>query len=205
MIRRKAKRWEAFQQAAEEIRHDRSFPRVLRRVEEEAFRFQNQQFSNKDNSLTSLREVELIQQMLAKGDGDVEAFTALESDSDSEQSVQSNYKISHDASDGLEDDESDDSSTSKPTKELPLMPRDWQSPNKTECAPTPPAEKVRECAPTPPAEKIKDRTPSPPPTEQEKEYTPPEQPYEDYTMSYPYPKYRDDPNAEVHVYTFLQT
>ena len=70
---------------------------------------------------------------------------------------------------------------------------DRKSPNKTERAPTPPAEKVKDC------------TPSPPPTEQEKEYTPSEQPYEDDTMSYPYPKYRDDPDAEAHVYEFLQT
>ena len=77
--------------------------------------------------------------------------------------------------------------------------------NRREQVPTPTAEKVRERAPTPPAEKVKDCTPSPPPTEQEKEHTPPEQPYEDYTMSYPYPKYRDDPDAEAHVYAFLQT
>ena len=122
-----------------------------------------------------------------------------------------------DALDGPEDNESDGSLTPKPTEELPLVPGDRKSPNKTKRAPTTPAEKVEDrtptspaektedCTPSPTVEKIKDRTPSPPPTEQEKEYTPPEQPYEDYTMSYPYPKYRDDPNAEVHVYTFLQT
>ena len=36
--------------------------------------------------------------------------------------------------------------------------------------------------------------------------TPPiEQPLDDDTMSYQYPKYRDDPDAEAHVYAFLQT
>ena len=167
--------------------------------------------------------------MLANGDGDAEAFTTLESDSDSEESVQSNYKSSDDAPDGPEDDESDGSSTPEPTKELPLVPGDLQSPNKTKHIPTPTAEKVREharppptekaedrtptppaekaedCKPTPTAEKIKDRTLSPPLTEQEKEYTPLEQPYGDYTMPYPYPKYRDEPDAEAHVYAFLQT
>ena len=219
-------RQEAFQQAAEEIRQDRSFPRVLQRVAEEALRFQNQQFSDEGSSLTSLREEESILQTLAEGDGDSEAFSALESESDSEQSVQSNYKSSHDTPDNPEDDELDGSSTPEPTEELPLEPRDRQSLNKTkrtptpppekerertpaekvrERAPTPPAEKVRERAPTPPAEKVKDCTPSPPPTEQEKEHTPPEQTFEDYTMPYRYPKYRDDPNAEAHVYAFLQT
>ena len=31
------------------------------------------------------------------------------------------------------------------------------------------------------------------------------QPLEDDTMLYSYPKYRDDPDAEAHVYAFLQT
>ena len=164
----------------------------------------------------SLREAELILQMLAEGDRDSEAFATLESDSDSEQSVQSNYQSSHDSLDGAEEDESDDASTPEPMEELPLVSEDWKSPNKTERAQTPPVEKAEDRTPTPPTEKTEDctptpmkkaedRTPSPPLTEQEKEYTPLEQPYEDYTMLYPYPKYRDDPDVEVHVYEFLQT
>ena len=92
-------RREAFQQAAEEIRQDRSFPRVLRRVAEEALRLQNQQYFNEGSSLSSLREVESILQTLTTGGGDSEAFSALESESDSEQSVQSNYRSNHDTLD----------------------------------------------------------------------------------------------------------
>ena len=151
-----------------------------RRVAEEALQFQIQQFSGERSSLTSLREAKSILHTLAEGDGDAEAFTALESDSNSEQSIQSNYKSSHDNPDVSEDDESDGSSTPKPVEELPLVPGDRQSPNKTKRTPTPPAEKIREHAPTPPmekaedrtptppTEKFKDRTPSPPPTEQQK-------------------------------------
>mgnify|MGYP000665680474 CR=1 FL=1 len=76
-------RREAFQQAAEEIRQDRSFPRVLRRVAEEALRLQNQKYSDKGSSLSSLREAESILQTLAEGDGEMEAFSALVSESDS--------------------------------------------------------------------------------------------------------------------------
>ena len=81
---------------------------------------------------------------------------------------------------------------------------DQQSPIKTERALTPPAKEAEDRTPTPPAEKAEDRTPSPP-TEQEEENISPEQPYEDYTTPYLYPKYRDDPDAEAHVYAFLQT
>ena len=82
-------RREAYQKAVEEIRQDRSFPRVLRRVVEEALWFQSQQFSDEGSSLTSLREAESKLQNLAEGNGDAEVFAALESDSDSEESVQS--------------------------------------------------------------------------------------------------------------------
>ena len=71
-------RREAFQQVAVEIRQDRFFPRVLLRVAEEALQLQNQQFSDKASSLSSLQEAESILQTLAEGDGDSEAFSALE-------------------------------------------------------------------------------------------------------------------------------
>ena len=80
-------RREAFQQAVEEIQQDLYFPRVLRRVVEEALWLQNQQFSNESSRLSSLREAESILQTLVVGDGDSEAFSVLESESDSEQSV----------------------------------------------------------------------------------------------------------------------
>ena len=185
-------RREAFQQVDEEIRQDRSFPRSLRRVAEEALQFPSRQFSDEGSSLTSLREAESILQMLVGGTGDAEPFTTLESDSDSEESVASRYKSSHETPNDLEEDESDGSLTTEPTEEVPSISGDQQLPNRTEHTPTPPTEEV------------KDRIPSPP-KEGKEEYTQPEQPYEEDTMPYPYPKYRDDTDAEAHVYAFLQT
>ena len=92
-------RREAFQQAAEEIYQDRSFPKVLQWVAKEALWLQNQQYSNEGNNLTTFRDAQSILQTLAEGDGDSEAFSALESESDSEQSVQSNYRSNHDTLD----------------------------------------------------------------------------------------------------------
>ena len=66
------------------------------------------------------------------------------SELDSEQSVKLNYKSSHDTPDDPEDDDSEGSSTPEPTEELPLVPEERQSPNKTKRTPTPPAEKVKE-------------------------------------------------------------
>ena len=209
-------RREAFQQAAEEIRQDRSFPRSLRRVAEEALQFQSQQFSDEGSNLTSLREAKSILQTLADGDGDVEAFATLEVDSDSEESVTSCYRSNHDTPNDPEDDESDGSSMPEPMEEVTLGSGDRQSPSKTERTPTPPAEETKDRTPTPPVEETKDRTPTPP-VEEAKDRTPsppkerkegdthPEQPVEDDTMPYPYLKYRDDPDAEAHVYAFLQT
>ena len=71
-------RREAFQQVAEEIRQDPSFPSVLWRVAEEALRLQNQQFSNEGSSMSSLQEAESILQPFAEGDEDSEAFSVLE-------------------------------------------------------------------------------------------------------------------------------
>ena len=146
-------RREAFQQAAEEIRQDRSFPRVLRRVAKDALWFRNQQFSDEGSSLTSLREAELILQTLAEDDGDSEAFSALELESHSEQSVQSNYKSSHDTPNGFEDNQSEGSPTPEPTEELPLVPEERQSPNKTKRTSPPTAEKVKARTPTHPRRK----------------------------------------------------
>ena len=89
-------RREALQQAVEEIRQDQSFSRTLRRVAKEALQFGSQQFSDEGSSLTSLQVAESILQTLAGGDRDAEAFATLESDSDSDESVVSRYKSSHD-------------------------------------------------------------------------------------------------------------
>ena len=121
-------------------------------------------------------------QKLAGGNVDVKTFATLELDSDSEESVASHDKSSHDTPNDLEEDESDGSSTPEATEEVTLGFGDRQTPNKTEHTPTPPTEEA------------KDRTPSPP-KEQKEEYNHPEQPYEDDTMLYQYPKYRDDPDA----------
>ena len=91
---------------------------MLRRVAEEALRFQNQQFSDEGSSLTSLREEESILQTLAEGDGDSEAFSALESESNSELSVQSKYRRNNDTTDtpdDLEEDDSEHTPTLEPT------------------------------------------------------------------------------------------
>ena len=128
-------------------------------------------------------------------------------------------------SERTEDEESDDSSTPESTEEVTVGSGDLQSPNKTEHRPRPPAEEekdrtptppveevkdlpptqpveeAKDGPPTPPAEEAKDRTPSPP-KEQKVEYTQTERPYEDHTMPYPYPKYRDDPDAKAHVSYF---
>ena len=78
--------------------------------------------------------------------------------------------------------------------------------------PTPTAEEVKDRVLTPPTEEAKDRVSTPtaedarnrtPPKERRERYTHSEQP--DDTMPYPYPKYRGDPDAEAHVYAFLQT
>ena len=195
-------RWEVLQQAAEEIRQNRSFPRSLRSVAEEALQFRSQQISDEGSSLTSLREAKSILQTLAGGDGDGEAFTTLELDSDIEESAASRYKSSHDTPNDPEDNESDGSSTPEPTKEVTLGSGDRQSPSKTERTLTPTAEEAKDRTPMPPAEEAKDRT-STPPKDRKAGDTQSEQP--DDTMPYPYPKYRDDPDAEAHVYAFLQT
>ena len=85
-------RWEALQQAADEIRQDRSFSRTFRRVAEEALQFRNLQFSDEGSGITSLQEAESILQTLAGSDRDAEAFATLESESESEESVASRYK-----------------------------------------------------------------------------------------------------------------
>ena len=154
-------RREALQQAAKGIRQDRSFSRTLRRVAEEALQFRSQQFSDEGNSLTSLREAESILQTLAGGDGDAGAFATLESDSDNEESVASQYKSSHDTPNDPVEDGSDVSSTPEPTEEIILEFGDRQSPRATDRIPTPPAEEVKDRIPTPPAEEARNRTPSP--------------------------------------------
>ena len=88
-------------------------------------------------------------QTLAGGNWDAEAFATLESDSDSEESVASRYKSSHDTPNDPEDDESDDSSTPEPTEEVTSGSGDPQLPSKTDHTLTPPAEEAKDRTPTP--------------------------------------------------------
>ena len=104
-------RWEALQQAVDEIRRDRSFSRTLRQVAKEALQFQVLQFPDEGSSITSLQEAEMILQTLADGDGDSEAFATLESESEIDESVASRYKSSHDTPNDPEEEESDGAST----------------------------------------------------------------------------------------------
>ena len=129
----------------------------MRRVAEESLWFKSQQFSDEGTSLTSVREAESILQTLAGGNRDTEAIATLESDSNSEERVQSHFKSSHDTQNDPEDDASDGSST----EELPLVSGDQQSPNKTKRTPTPTVEEVKDRIPTPPKE-AEDRIPTPP-------------------------------------------
>ena len=200
-------RREALQQAVDEIRRDRSFSRTLRQIAEEALQFQVLQGSDEGSSITSLQDAETILQTLAGGDGDAAAFATLEADSDSGESVESRYKSSHDTN--PTEEESDDPGTSEPEEDITLEFGDRQSPRREAQLPTPPAEESQERLPTPPAEEPQERIPT---SEEPKVSTPTlikerreqESPWDD-TMPYPYPKYRDEPDAEAHVYAFLQT
>ena len=123
---------------------------------------QNQQHSDEGSSLSSLREAESILQTLAASDGDSEAFCALESESDSEQSVWSNYLNSHDTLDDPKEDDSEHTSTPEPTTTLPIILVERKSKDKTERKPTPPldqeAEKIEERKPTPPPDRQAEKT-----------------------------------------------
>ena len=125
-------RREAFQQAVEEIQQDLYFPRVLRRVVEEAIRLQTQQCSDEGSRLSSLWEAESLLQTLATGDDDSEALSALESESYSKKSVQSNYRNSHDTPDDPEEDDSEHTPTPESTNTLTILP--------AEKKPTPPSD-----------------------------------------------------------------
>ena len=146
--------------------------------------FRSQQFFDEGSSLTSLREAESILQTLAGDDGDAEVFATFESDSDSEESIASHYKSSHDTRNDPEDDESDGSLTSELTEEVTLGSGDRKSPSKTKCTPTPPVEEAEDRTPTPPAEEAKDHTPTPLAEEAEDHTpTPPAEEAEDRTPS----------------------
>ena len=91
---------------------------MLQWVAKEALWLQNQQYSNEGNNLTTFRDAQSILQTLAEGDGDSEAFSALESESNSELSVQSKYRRNNDTTDtpdDLEEDDSEHTPTLEPT------------------------------------------------------------------------------------------
>ena len=206
-------RREALQQAVDEIRRDRSFSKTLRRVAEEALQFRVLQIPDEGSSITSLQEAETILQTLAAGDGDSEAFATLEAESESDGSVASRYKSSHDTPNDREDEGSEDSVTPAPEEEITLEFGDRQPPRKADRIPTTTAREPKERIPTTPAEEPTDRTPATP-AEEPKVLTPTptadrerrkQESQLDDTMPYPYPKYRDEADAEAHVYAFLQT
>ena len=74
---------------------------------EESLRLQQNNYPDEGNNLSSLREAESLLQALAAGEGESEAFSTFESDSDGEHSAHTNYRNSNDIPDGPEDEESD--------------------------------------------------------------------------------------------------
>ena len=201
------RRREIFQQAAEEIRADRSFSNVVRRVAEETLRLQETAYPDEGSSLSTLRDTESLLQALAAGGGEPEAFSAFDWDSDGGYSGRTNYRSSNDTPDGPEGEESDTS----PTLELELTRLEPQEPvAKEERPPTPEVEEERPPSPKeeekPPTPKEQEERPPTPKEEQERPPTPPARALTpDDDMSFQYPKYRDDPDAEAHVHAFQQT
>ena len=154
---------------------------------EESLRLQQTAYPDEGSSLSSLRETKSLLQALAGGDGETEAFSAFEWDSDGGYSVHTNYRSSNDTPDGPEDEESDTLPTSEPElTELEALDR--QRANQ----PLTPKEE-EERLPT-----LKE--------EEERPLTPPARvPTLDDEMSFQYPKYREDLDVEAHAYAFMQT
>ena len=215
LAERRRKR-EAFQQAEEEIRADRSFSRVIRRVAEESLRLQQNDYPDEGSSLSSLREAESLLQALAAGEGESEAFSAFESDSDGEHGAHTNYRSCNEIPDGPEDEESDTLQTPEPelTRLEPPETEVEHPPEpevEEERPPTPEVEEQRPLTPEveeerPPTPKDEEQRPLTPTDEEERPPTPPARvPTPDDDMPFQYPKYRDDPDAEAHVHAFQQT
>ena len=98
------RRWEAYQQVADEIPQDQYFPRMIRWVVEEIVWLQIQQHLDEASSLSNLRDAKSILQTLAIGVGDSEAYWTFDSKSDNENIIHSNYRSNHDTLDELEED-----------------------------------------------------------------------------------------------------
>ena len=197
--RRLAKRLqkrEAFQQPTKEIRADRLFSKVIRRVATISLPVQQNSHPDEGSSLSSLRDAESILKALAIEEGDSEPFLSFDSYSEGKYSAHSNYRSTHDTLDGPEDKESDTLPTSEPQlPELEVPDR-----QRADQHPTPKEEEGR--PPTPEEEEDK----RPPKEEEERPATPPTHvPTPDDDMSFQYPRYRDDPDAESHVHAFQQT
>ena len=183
---------------------------------EESLRLQQNDYPDEGSSLSSLREAESLLQALAAGEGESEAFSAFESDSDREHNAHTNYRSCNEIPDGPEDEESDTLQTPEP--ELTRL-----EPPETEVEHPPEPEVEEERPPTPKDEEQRPPTPidekqrpltltdeeqrPPTPTdEEERPPTPPARvPTPDDDMPFQYPKYRDDPDAEAHVHAFQQT
>ena len=95
-LAQRQRRREIFQQAAEEIRADRSFSNVVRRVAEETLRLQETAYPDEGSSLSTLRDTESLLQALAAGGGEPQAFLAFDWDSDGGYSGCTNYRSSND-------------------------------------------------------------------------------------------------------------
>ena len=141
-----------------------------------------QQYSDEDSSLSSLCDAESILQTLALGDGDSEAFFALESESDSEHNVQLNYRSCHDTPDDPREDDSEHTPAQVSETTLPILPADKVNPDQqsertVDCIETPQMDKQSkeksDCVPTPPTNKKSneknDHVPIPPTEKQWKE------------------------------------
>ena len=139
---------------------------------------------------------------LATRAGDSEPVSAFESDSDGEYTAHSNYCSSHDNPDGLEDEESN----TLPTPEPELTELEAPDQQRADQHSTP---KEEERPPIPKEEEERPKTPKEeeerPLTEEERPPTPSARvPTPNDDMSFQYPQYRDDPDAEAHVYAFLK-
>ena len=130
-----------------------------------------------------------------------EAFSNFESESDSEHSVQSNYRSNHETPDNPVDDSSEHTPPPEADTTLPTPPdheanQYQRSEENAESISTPPPDQqsgnTNDSVPTPPLN-----------TQVENEEA--VLPFADDTMPYPYMKYWDEPDVEAHVYAFLQT
>ena len=149
---------------------------------EESLRLQQNDYPDEGSSLSSLREAESLLQALAAGEGESEAFSAFESDSDGEHGAHTNYRSCNEIPDGPEDEESDTLQTPEPelTRLEPPKPEVEHPPEpevEEERPPTPEVEEQRPLTPEveeerPPTPKDEEQRPPTPEVEEERPPTP---------------------------------